>query len=64
MPCAGPICSARSSLVLMGLPTTRSSMFMLSDPLDELWRMRLRTQFCMADNGKFDATLTCWNSLG
>ena len=24
----GPICSARSSLVLMGLPTTRSSMFM------------------------------------
>src|SRR5690349_10020761 len=28
MPCVGPICSARSSLVLMGLPTTRSSMFM------------------------------------
>src|ERR1035437_3539263 len=27
MPCVGPICSARSSLVLMGLPTTRSSMF-------------------------------------
>src|SRR5580698_9909280 len=27
MPCAGLICSARSSLVLMGLPTTRSSMF-------------------------------------
>src|SRR5579864_4801541 len=28
MPSVGPICSARSSLVLMGLPTTRSSMFM------------------------------------
>src|SRR5579863_8312760 len=28
MPCAGPICSARSSVVRMGLPTTRSSMFM------------------------------------
>src|SRR5580658_1221921 len=28
MPCAAPICSARSSLVLMGLPTTRSSRFM------------------------------------
>src|SRR5580700_8079502 len=26
-PCAGPICSARSSLVLIGLPTTRSRMF-------------------------------------
>ena len=28
MPCIGPICSARSSLVLMGLPTMTSSMFM------------------------------------
>src|SRR6185312_4897663 len=29
MPCSGPICSARSSLVRIGLPTRRSSMFMI-----------------------------------
>src|SRR5580704_5036237 len=28
MPCKGPICSARSSEVLMGLPTSKSRIFM------------------------------------
>ena len=30
MPCAGPICSARSSVVLMGLPTSMARIFMNS----------------------------------
>src|SRR5271157_5665470 len=41
IPCAGPICSARSSLVRIGFPTTRSSMF-ISNSLH--WTLRQEIQ--------------------
>src|SRR5271155_1499128 len=41
IPCAGPICSARSSLVLIGLPTTRSRMFM-----GGLWNREIQGAGC------------------